>query len=358
MKDSSATLVDAPRLAPPSPPRASAWAGYAACAWAMGYGGLWLYWLSGGQVGFSHCSALEFYNSLPCTLRAPHSAGGAAIVLLCALGAVLALATVRPWGARLPRWLPVTTGWLAACWLLLIAPQTLMLDMLRIVHVIALPVDRVGTFDRALPFIGGLLVAAATLAYQRRTQPDQANRTAIDIRPRWARASGYIAAITPVWYLAMHLAWDLDIRLGTTTDILAPIRADRVTFALQAAISTCLEIAPIVLALALIEPWGERFPRWVPLLARRHVPRWLLLAPALVFAVALCPYGGNATATLIRSLLGGEALPAATTGVALWIDNVTYLSFAVWGVSLGLTAIYHYQRRKSRASSLAHAKAT
>ena len=325
-------------------------AGYAAGAWASVYGALWLYWTLGGKRGFSRCSALEFYQNQPCTAQPPNLVPGLAIVALCALGAMLAFVTVQSWGRTVPRWLPITVGWVATGWLLVFGPQTLMLDALRIVRVIPLPVDKAGTFDRALPFVGGLLVAAATLAYQRRTRGacERCGRTdapATGIRPRWTTWAGVTAAIAPTWYLVMHLAWALNIRVGTSTDIVADQRAHPATLAVQTAVSVCVQLAASVLTLALIASWGERFPRWMPLLAGRKASRWLLLAPAFVVAAALVTYGGNAVLAMIRSLFGA-ALPGAEAGVASWIATVTYSSFAIWGVALAAAAIYHYQRTR------------
>ena len=336
-------------------PSSRTWVGYAAGAWAAAYGALWLYWTTGGRRGFSHCTALEFYQNQPCTAQPPILVPGLVIVALCALGAAVAFATVRPWGRRAPSWLPVTVGWIATGWLLVFGPQTLMLDALRIVRVIPLPVDGAGTFDRALPFGGGILVAAATLAYQRRTQGacERCGRTdapATGTRPRWATWAGVTAAIAPTWYLVMHLAWALNIRLGTSTDIVADQRAHPATLAIQTAVSVCLQLAASVLALALIASWGERFPRWLPLLAGRKAPRWLLLAPAFLVTVALVTYGGNAVLAMIRSLFGA-ALPSAEAGVASWITTVTYSSFAIWGAALGAAALYHYQRTRGRCTT-------
>jgi hypothetical protein len=43
-------------------------------------------------------------------------------------------------------------------------------------------------------------------------------------------------------------------------------------------------LAGTLLPLALVHSWGRVLPRWVPLLAGRRVPRWLLLGPAFGIA--------------------------------------------------------------------------
>jgi hypothetical protein len=81
-----------------------AWAGYAASAWAIAYAvGVRGYQAAGGTLGlpgtFEHPAAIR---------RASLVAG--VVILLVGVGA---LALVRPWGLRLPRWLvivPALTG--------------------------------------------------------------------------------------------------------------------------------------------------------------------------------------------------------------------------------------------------------
>jgi hypothetical protein len=87
-----------------APRRSLAWAGYAASAWAAAYAiGVRGYQGLGGTLGLSG----TFQD--PAGMRQASLIAGVGI-LLVALGA---LAFVRPWGLRLPRWLvivPALTG--------------------------------------------------------------------------------------------------------------------------------------------------------------------------------------------------------------------------------------------------------
>ncbi|WP_369179589.1 hypothetical protein [Streptomyces mutabilis] len=47
----------------------------------------------------------------------------------------------------------------------------------------------------------------------------------------------------------------------------------------------------VFLLWGLVRPWGQAFPRWTPWLRGRRVPRRLPLAPALIGAATLAPYG-------------------------------------------------------------------
>ena len=84
--------------------RSLAWAGYAAFGWAAAYAiGVRGYQGLGGTVGISG----TFED--PAGMRRASLIAGAGILLV----GIGALATVRPWGLRLPRWLvivPALTG--------------------------------------------------------------------------------------------------------------------------------------------------------------------------------------------------------------------------------------------------------
>jgi hypothetical protein len=86
------------RAAPASRPRSLAWAGYAASAWAIAYAvGVRGYQGLGGTLGLPGT-----FQDPAAIRRASLVAGG--VILLVGIGA---LALVRPWGLRLPRWLVI-----------------------------------------------------------------------------------------------------------------------------------------------------------------------------------------------------------------------------------------------------------
>jgi uncharacterized membrane protein len=84
-------------------PRATAWAAYAACAWALLFTVPHVYWAVGGTAGLQGhpmSGALRVVNlaSIPLSL----------------LAALVALAMVRSWGRAVPRWLLGGAAW-GAC---------------------------------------------------------------------------------------------------------------------------------------------------------------------------------------------------------------------------------------------------
>jgi len=85
------------------------WAGYAAFAWGLVFGGISFYWALGGILGS---------DTVGSSVEQMATANGHAALWITGfmkvLGAVLALALVQPWGWRLPRPLLLVLGWGAA----------------------------------------------------------------------------------------------------------------------------------------------------------------------------------------------------------------------------------------------------
>jgi D-alanyl-D-alanine dipeptidase len=107
---------------------------------------------------------------------------------------------------------------------------------------------------------------------------------------------------------------------------------------------TVLAAAVAVLLLTgLLFRWGQVFPRWTPILARRRVPRLLALVPAWLCAVGLTAYGSILT---MYAPLGGTGIlpaikPAApfTSGAdEAWMIEFGGLAFAGLGCALLLAA--------------------
>ncbi|MFE9104288.1 hypothetical protein [Actinomadura geliboluensis] len=109
----------------------------------------------------------------------------------------------------------------------------------------------------------------------------------------------------------------------------------------------------VLLLWGLVRPWGQVFPRWVPLLHGSRVPRWLPLTPAVLGAATLAPYGvvGMGYTTLatagIVTMRRGDLHTAADALLVGWIGMV---AFAVYGVALTV-ATRSYWRRTVRSSA-------
>jgi hypothetical protein len=152
--------------------RSPAWAGYAAFGWAAAYAiGVRLYQGLGGTIGISG----TFED--PEGMRRASLLAGAGILLV----GIGALATVRPWGLRLPRWfviVPALTGSAYAAAHALTAYVTKPLDAVGVVELQFRGWERRDQTAQFLwdllfyePwFLGlGVLVSLAALHHYRRT---------------------------------------------------------------------------------------------------------------------------------------------------------------------------------------------
>ncbi|WP_424187083.1 DUF3995 domain-containing protein [Actinokineospora sp. G85] len=92
------------------------------------------------------------------------------------------------------------------------------------------------------------------------------------------------------------------------------------------------KVAGMVLALALVQPWGRVFPRWLP------------LAGGWAGAVLLVGYGGTIVVTEALVVVGVIDAPAGVDWYAFyWHLFLWDPYFVVWGVLLGI-ATAHFAR--------------
>ncbi|MEU1321161.1 hypothetical protein [Streptomyces tibetensis] len=100
----------------------------------------------------------------------------------------------------------------------------------------------------------------------------------------------------------------------------------------------------------LVRPWGQVFPRWTLWLRGRRVPRWLPLAPALIGAAALAPYGvfgvGYVTVATagVVTMRRGDFHSSSDAMLVAWIGMA---AFAVYGVALIVTVRSYWLRTSS-----------
>ncbi|MCT2590164.1 hypothetical protein LHJ74_09605 [Streptomyces sp. N2-109] len=100
-----------------------------------------------------------------------------------------------------------------------------------------------------------------------------------------------------------------------------------------------------VLALGLVQRWGEVLPHWVPLLGGRRVPTLAAVIPASAAALFLTPF------TILCALRWNEpdtmGSPDAPTGTAATIMNACYAPMLLWGPLLAVVTIAYYRRRRA-----------
>jgi len=155
--------------------------------------------------------------------------------------------------------------------------------------------------------------------------------------PRSAVRAGYAAAAAAtIGFIPLHAIWALGIPLFADPELFRPWYEDGGGVYLLTL--NLLALLPAVLAVALIRPWGLVFPRWVPALGGRRVPRMLLIASGTVLSVSLLAY--TVFAAVLMPLQWGD--PSAIFDARTGIYGVG--QFLVWVVGLAI-ATHSYARR-------------
>lgn len=276
-------------------------------------------------------------------------------VLLTAAVAALAMSrpALRPTGPL--RTLLAGYGWAVAFVLAVVVPDVRVLIVLGYLPMLIVgapfgwpPVDYADIFTWALfarfaALAGGLLLAGAVLAWQRRTAAacvgcgrNHTDRgwTTPAAAARWGRWAAGIAAVIPFTYALTRFAWAAGIPLGISREFLTEMQDSGLVWAGfgLAAFAT----VGAILTLGLVQRWGERFPRWMLGLAGRRVPVTLAVVPATLVAIAVTAASfGLLSNPKFWELTGGLSMTGAP--MLLW---------PLWGVALGVaTYAYHLRRR-------------
>ncbi|MFG1840759.1 NYN domain-containing protein [Micromonospora sp. NPDC049175] len=329
------------------------WSGYLAAAFSLVYGVLGLYWWAGGD-GFPFApidperASGSFLEGSRVEVVAP------VIAVLGLAGAVIALVmTRRARPGRLSVGLAVF-GWVMAGGLILIIPDyTLIIlvafaPLLLVFAFTGVPGDQGGVGDilywhrtnLIIIFVGGLLWAAATLAYRRRVRGacvhcgrrhgagDGPSRQTL---LRWGRWAVVVACLAPLPYEITRIAWALGVPLGVTSDFLRMMQETPAMLAVGLGCAVASAVGG-VLTHGLVGRWGEVYPRWIWFRAGRRVPPALAVIPASIVAVTIIPAG-------LMFLWTPEVR-------GTWAVHVPSIFWIAWGVGLGAATIaYHLRRR-------------
>jgi hypothetical protein len=108
-------------------------------------------------------------------------------------------------------------------------------------------------------------------------------------------------------------------------------------------------------AVGLVAAWGERFPRWIPVLKGRRVPTWFAVAPAAAGATVLTLL---CTWVAVMASFGldvqGERPTVPLLNFDSWQGVVVVASYApllAWGPLLGVLTVAYARRRARRPAS-------
>ncbi|MBM0230991.1 hypothetical protein JNW91_03315 [Micromonospora sp. STR1_7] len=310
----------------------------AALIFSVGYGLLRLYWAAGGRWGWTACDRTDS----PTAAEAADGCGAAQVphlpflqgwgaVLLSGLLIATAVFAVR----RSGRPASVAAAAAAVPLVVLAFPAHLLFQVPA--GLAGRPLDWRDVAARLLLLTGGLIFGAAATVPARCSHPSFEGPRAV---PIWARRWAYAGFLVPVLGFSVpHALWLMGVPFGISAEMIRAVRDD-----LSWTIGLSITLAPLaggVLTLGLAQRWGQVFPRWLPILSARRVPRALALVPATVIALALVAYG------LIGIWVIGSGLAEGTTSWSKladgWVAAGTVLVFLAWGCCLAV-ATYGYHR--------------
>lgn len=278
------------------------------------------------------------------------------MVTVLAVGSFVTLVTIN---AR--RTAPVGRAWAvvlgAVTVVLLAASSFVLLDLIQLVVDGTLRgrdgssdvgpfVERVGFAALAVPFLLSTIASTRCRcgSCPRCTAHDRRQPTREpDPAPAWVRTAAHVGCLSFVPYYGCHLMRFAGMppfdggRLADRGDLFIPI------------FIICTAIPAETLLLGLVHRFGLVFPRWVPWLAGRSVPRLLPLIPAWLVAPTLALYG---TGAWVYVALGASGVvDDHTRGVDYLLGCAAATAFACYGWALVIAA-WSYTRRTTRTPSL------
>ncbi|MEU4403072.1 hypothetical protein AB0F88_01030 [Streptosporangium sp. NPDC023963] len=344
-------------IAPPSPIHRSAWPGYAAALWSLGYGALGLSWALGAP-GFPWGRS-DPDGALSILARATPDTGGWWIVAFCVTAMFTSLALARTDGRGRAGRVPLLLAWPMAVLLILVIPDSRPMmgvaytPLLLVAPLFDLELGGSTLADlwpwpvvnQVLCVAGGLLLAAAALNHRRRRREACAacGRTGHDgwtapaAAARWGRTAVHIAVAVPLVYCVTRWSWALGIPLGVRGEFLEEGTRDTPGIWLAGAYLATFGACGGLLTLGLVQRWGEIFPRWIPGLRGRRVPPLLAVIPAGLVAITVTVAG----LTYIRWTVAGRF---ALDEWGAWLPETFW---PIWGGALAAAALaYHLRRRE------------
>jgi hypothetical protein len=313
--------------------------------WALAYGALRLWWVTTG----SRPAVPPLGDDLIIL------AGGGSVVL-CLAAAVLALALGRAWRIPALRW----AQWAASVTVTVLLAAASSLAVLDLVGAlfpgVEFPFDAGATLSRAAGFACAVLLGTSTVLTRRvqrgacpacghRARADTGRsthiRTSAAHAPSWAVAAAYVAVVACLIRIGAQVVVGFDVDAMSSSP-----RSDVAARVGPMMFLTCIIASGTALPLALVHRWGRIFPRWMPVLSGRTVPRSLLLAPAFLVSAGLVTYFGAGVVLLVNEAIRGAS--AATAGtLPPWFFWVAVPAYIVWGVGLGTAAWSYFDRTRA-----------
>ncbi len=190
---------------------------------------------------------------------------------------------------------------------------------------------------RALLLLGSALWAATAVALRRRAT----GRCTVCGRPgpdwtrpaealRWGRIFTFAAAACVLPYVLLRATWLTPWPLWAPGEMTPEMRVFGLALGLAA-------VGGAVLTVGLVRPWGEVWPRWLPVVRGRPVPWRVPVVAGGVVATALLAASPALLEVGVRGVLDGDPGRAAMLVV---------LPTLPWGLALAAAVLaYAYRRR-------------
>jgi hypothetical protein len=312
------------------------WVAWATMLWAVLYAGFGLAWALSGTHLLYHGS--DSGTSMP----------GWAVVAVGALGTLVSGAVV------LYGLLPLLRVLLwVVCGLAGLTAFSLLMDVITLM--LGQGVDsRPFAASKALAAVGAVLLAAT--ARSDRLPAGTAVR-APSAAPQLIQLAACAGTLAFVPYAAMKLVWAFGGTFaGITGEEMLAISekngASGIFLTLESwglDPTALLAVLGVFLLWGLVRPWGQVFPRWTVFLRGRRVPRWLPLAPALLGAATLAPYGVVGVGYLALATAGVVTMRRGdfhSSGDALLVGWIGMVAFAVYGIALTIAARSYWLRTR------------
>jgi hypothetical protein len=327
----------------------------AATAVSAGYAAAGAFWALGGAgfpFGAGDSQAAENGELLRGVTPGP---GGTVCAALGAAGVVVSRAMAR----RTLRLRPLLLGYGAtlAVLLTLVLPEARAVKYLPPLGLLAfLRPPGWGTVNLVVLCLAGFAWAGATLAYRRATADACAacgrrdGTAAVTWLDRHREAVTWTAVAAPWAYALTRILWALDVPVGVPQAFLDHLNAanpgnrTRILELMLAGFAA----GGSLLTAGLTRPWSEVFPRWVPGLAGRPVPRALPVGSAALVAFELTAFGVSLLPGTVAFLSGDRVVAGYRMGLLYPLPAIAIL---VWGVTLGLATVAFARAHRARCAA-------
>lgn len=322
------------------------WIGYVTALGSGFYGALGLFWALGG-AGFPFGAGDPNGVGLSLLAGVSQSAFAPWITVFGLIGAGAALAMSRAKAGRVMSKALLVFAWGAAAVLILVIPDYRVLMHIAYAFLLQFGQLEWPVVNQMICMAGGLLWAAAAVVYSRKIHAACAYCGRSDASPawmtpastaRWGKWAVAIAVAVPLFYSFTRWSWALGFPLGISETVLQ--EGQETGIWIWGAGLGLVAAGGAVLTLGLIQPWGERFPRWMPGLADKLVPINLAVIPASLVSIIVASAG----MMFIRLPLLDNKSELLAPGN--WAAILPELLWPLWGIALGAAVYAYYLRRR------------